>query len=72
MASFLIGLVMARLLTPSDFGLFAIAMAVTAFLMHVNDAGVIAAVVQWRGRIEDMATTAGGHGSRVQSSPCTA
>ena len=51
--------VMARLLTPSDFGVFAIAMAVTAFLMHVNDAGVIAAVVQWRGRIEDMATTAG-------------
>jgi PST family polysaccharide transporter len=58
MASFFISLVMARLLTPADFGVFAIAMAVTAFLMHVNDAGVIAAVVQWPGRIEDMAATA--------------
>ena len=58
MASFLISLAMARLLTPNDFGIFAIALAVTAFLMHVNDAGVIAAVVQWPGRLEDMAPTA--------------
>jgi PST family polysaccharide transporter len=58
MASFLISLAMARLLTPNDFGIFAVAMAVTAFLMHVNDAGVIAAVVQWPGRLEDMAATA--------------
>ena len=58
MASFFISLVMARLLTPEDFGVFGIALAVTAFLMHVNDAGVIAAVVQWPGRIEDMAATA--------------
>ena len=36
MASFVISLVMARLLTPSDFGVFAVAMAVTAFLMHVT------------------------------------
>ncbi len=58
MASFFISLVMARILTPEDFGIFGLAVAVTAFLMHVNDAGVIASVIQWPGRIEDMAATA--------------
>ena len=28
------------------------------FVMHMNDAGLIAATVQWRGRIEEMAPTA--------------
>ena len=55
--SFALGLVLARLLTPADFGLFAIALAVTAFAMHVNDAGIIAACMQWRGKLEDMAPT---------------
>jgi O-antigen/teichoic acid export membrane protein len=55
--SFAIGLVLARLLTPADFGLFAVALAVTAFAMHVNDAGIIAACMQWRGKLEDMAPT---------------
>ena len=48
---------LARLLTPADFGVFAVALAVTAFAMHVNDAGIIAACVQWRGKLEDMAPT---------------
>lgn len=58
LASFTISLVLARLLAPADFGVFAVAMALTAFLMHVNDVGVIAAVIQWPGRLEDMAATA--------------
>jgi O-antigen/teichoic acid export membrane protein len=58
LASFLISLAMARLLTVHDFGVFGLALSVTAFLMVVNDAGVIAAVVQWAGRIEEMAPTA--------------
>jgi O-antigen/teichoic acid export membrane protein len=58
MASFLISLAMARLLTVHEFGVFGLALSVTAFLMMVNDAGVIAAVVQWPGRIEKMAPTA--------------
>jgi O-antigen/teichoic acid export membrane protein len=57
LGSFAIGLVLARLLTPDDFGVFAVALAVTAFAMHVNDAGIIAACVQWRGKLEDMAPT---------------
>lgn len=55
--SFAIGLVLARLLAPTDFGVFAVAMAAAAFVMHVNDVGVIAAGVQWRGKLEDMAPT---------------
>lgn len=56
--SFAMGLVLARLLTPEDFGVFAVALAAMTFVMHVNDVGLIAAVVQWRGKLEDMAPTA--------------
>jgi len=56
--SFAMGLVLARLLAPADFGTYAIALAATAVLMHINDVGLIAATVQWRGRLEDMAPTA--------------
>ncbi len=57
-ASFAMGLVLARLLVPADFGLYAIALAATAFVMHVNDVGLIAATVQWRGRLREVAPTA--------------
>ena len=56
--SFAMGLVLARLLAPADFGVYAIAIAATAVLMHINDVGLIAATVQWRGRLEEMAPTA--------------
>jgi O-antigen/teichoic acid export membrane protein len=56
--SFAMGLILARLLTPDDFGVFAVALAAMAFVMHVNDVGLIAATVQWRGKLEDMAPTA--------------
>ncbi|WP_432835843.1 oligosaccharide flippase family protein [Dactylosporangium sp. CA-092794] len=56
--SFAMGLVLARLLTPADYGTFGIATAALAVLMHINDVGLIAAVVQWRGKLEDMAPTA--------------
>ena len=56
--SFAVGLVLARLLAPDDFGVYAIALAATGFLMHVNDMGLIAAVVQWRGRLSEVAPTA--------------
>ncbi|MFI6906811.1 lipopolysaccharide biosynthesis protein [Nonomuraea sp. NPDC050394] len=56
--SFTMGLVLARLLTPEDFGVFAVAMAATAFVMTVKDLGIMAAVVQWRGKLEDVTPTA--------------
>jgi O-antigen/teichoic acid export membrane protein len=57
LGSFAMSLVLARLLVPSDFGLFAIALSATQFAIHVNDMGVIAATSQWRGRVEDMIPT---------------
>jgi O-antigen/teichoic acid export membrane protein len=56
--SFAMSLVLARLLVPEDFGLYAIALTATQFVIHVNDVGIIAATVQWRGKLEDMAATA--------------
>jgi O-antigen/teichoic acid export membrane protein len=56
--SFAMGLALARILAPADFGVYAIAIAATAVLMHINDVGLIAATVQWRGKLEDMAPTA--------------
>jgi O-antigen/teichoic acid export membrane protein len=53
-----LGMVLARLLTPEDFGLYAVALSAMYFVMHVNDVGLIAATVQWRGRLEQMAPTA--------------
>ena len=57
LGSFAMGLVLVRLLTPEDFGLYAVALAATGFIMHVNDMGIIAATGQWRGRVEEMAPT---------------
>jgi O-antigen/teichoic acid export membrane protein len=56
--SFVMSLVMARLLAPADFGVYAIALAATTVLMNINDVGLIAATVQWRGKLEQMAPTA--------------
>ncbi|NUT34669.1 MAG: oligosaccharide flippase family protein [Hamadaea sp.] len=57
-ASFGVGLVLARLLTPADFGAFAVASAVAFFATHISDMGIIAAVVQWKGRLAQVAPTA--------------
>ena len=56
--SFALGLVLARLLAPEQFGIYALAYAASQFLLHVNDVGIFAATVQWRGKLEDMAPTA--------------
>jgi hypothetical protein len=58
LGSFLMGLVLVRLIVPQDFGLYGVALATNAFAIHVNDMGIIAATVQWRGRVEEMAPTA--------------
>jgi PST family polysaccharide transporter len=58
LGTLLLGIALARLLTPADFGLYAIALSAMYFAMHVNDVGIIAATVQWRGRLEEMMPTA--------------
>ena len=54
LGSFAMGLVLVRLIVPQDFGLYAVALAANAFAIHVNDMGIIAATMQWRGRVEEM------------------
>ncbi|UUZ60419.1 oligosaccharide flippase family protein [Nocardioides sp. B-3] len=56
--SFGVSPVMVRLLAPHDFGLYAVALAANAFVIHVNDMGMIAATMQWRGDVKEMAATA--------------
>lgn len=56
--SFVMGLVLARLLAPEDFGIYAVALAATNIVMVVKDLGIMAATIQWRGEIEEMAPTA--------------
>lgn len=56
--SFLMGLILARVLAPGDFGLFAVALAATQLVMVIKDIGVMVAVVQWRGKLEEVAPTA--------------
>ncbi|MBF8191065.1 oligosaccharide flippase family protein [Nonomuraea sp. K274] len=56
--SFGMSLILARLLVPEDFGVFAIALAASQFVVYINDAGVIASTVQWRGKLEEVAPTA--------------
>ncbi|MEU8244844.1 lipopolysaccharide biosynthesis protein [Nonomuraea sp. NPDC048916] len=56
--SFAMGLVLARVLAPDDFGTYAVALAATQIVMHIKDVGIQAATIQWRGRLEDMAPTA--------------
>jgi O-antigen/teichoic acid export membrane protein len=58
LGSFVMALVVARLVVPADYGAYAIALAATHFVMHVNDVGLIAATVQWRGKLEEMSATA--------------
>jgi O-antigen/teichoic acid export membrane protein len=53
-----LGLVLARILAPSDFGLYAVAVAATQFVMMVKDVGVIAATMHWRGPLDEMTPTA--------------
>ena len=56
--SFATSLVLARLLVPHDFGVYAVALAAMQFVIHINDVGLIPATIQWRGKLEDMAPTA--------------
>jgi PST family polysaccharide transporter len=56
--SFATALTLARLLAPDDFGAYAVALAATQLVIHINDLGLIPAVIQWRGSTEEVAPTA--------------
>lgn len=56
--SFGVGIVLARLLTKEDFGVYAVALVAINLLIVVNDLGVIAAVIRWQGNVREAAGTA--------------
>ncbi len=51
------GIVMARLLVPEDFGVYAVALLVINILFGLNDLGLLLAVVRWPGDLRVAART---------------
>ncbi len=47
--TFIFGIVLARLLVPADFGIYAIALATLTILQSMNDLGTAVAVIRWEG-----------------------
>jgi O-antigen/teichoic acid export membrane protein len=56
--SILLGIALARILVPHDYGVFAPALAIVNILFGVNDLGVLLAVVRWKGNLREAARTA--------------
>jgi PST family polysaccharide transporter len=56
--TFAIGIVLARILVPADFGIYAIALATLAILQSMNDLGTAVAVIRWQGDPARAARTA--------------
>lgn len=56
--NFGVGIVLARLLTKEDFGVYAVALVAINLLIVANDLGVIAAVIRWQGNVREAAGTA--------------
>jgi PST family polysaccharide transporter len=50
--------VLARLLVPREFGVFAIALVVYSLLISLNDIGIFATIVRWPGDLDEVAPTA--------------
>jgi O-antigen/teichoic acid export membrane protein len=53
-----VGLVLARLLTKEDFGVYAVALVAINLLIVVNDLGIISAIIRWQGDVRKVAGTA--------------
>ncbi|GAA1789012.1 oligosaccharide flippase family protein [Planosporangium flavigriseum] len=52
------GIVLARLLSPADYGQFTVALVVLLVLANINDLGLEATLVRWPGAIDEIAPTA--------------
>jgi O-antigen/teichoic acid export membrane protein len=51
------GVVLARILVPADYGVFAVALVVLNAILSINELGVSLAVVRWPGRLDRIAPT---------------
>ncbi len=56
--SFTLGLVLARLLSPANFGTYTVALGVFTLLLTIDDLGILKALVRWPGEFADAAPTA--------------
>jgi len=56
--TFISSLVLARLLVPRQFGVFAIALVVYSLLISLNDVGISATIIRWPGDVDEVAPTA--------------
>lgn len=56
--TFLSGIVMARLLVPHDFGVFAVALVVAQALLEIDNAGLTQALIRWQGPVQRLLPTA--------------
>jgi O-antigen/teichoic acid export membrane protein len=54
----IVGIVLARILLPRDYGVFAVAFVAMQFLLSLNDIGMTAAIVRWPGDLGELAPTA--------------
>lgn len=57
LGNFVAGVVLARLLVPEDYGVFAIGMIVLTAALSMNELGVSLAIVRWRDGIDEIAPT---------------
>lgn len=58
MGSVLLGVLLARLLQPKDYGLFAVALLGLLLILSLNDVGLAATIVRWPGSLDEVAPTA--------------
>ncbi|SDI65188.1 polysaccharide transporter, PST family [Actinokineospora alba] len=58
LANLISGMILARLLTPNDYGLFAVATVVLVILININDLGIEQVLVRWPGDVSKVAPTA--------------
>lgn len=52
-----VGVVLARILVPEDFGVFAVALVMFNIVMSINELGVSLAIVRWPGEVSRIAPT---------------
>jgi PST family polysaccharide transporter len=58
LGTFVSGLVMARLLSPADFGIYAVGAVALLVTASINDIGIEPTLVRWTGNLEEVAPTA--------------
>ena len=57
-ANVLSGLIMARILSPEDYGIYATGLVALTLMAFINDIGIEALVVRWPGSVSSVAPTA--------------